>query len=45
MAPAQIFSPVEDLPRIPDDLTLTQFTLDYQHPCRPVRKTGTPLDH
>ncbi|KIJ17716.1 hypothetical protein PAXINDRAFT_111237 [Paxillus involutus ATCC 200175] len=42
MAPAQIFSPVEDLPRIPDDLTLTQFTLDYQHPCRPVRKTGTP---
>ncbi|KIJ05365.1 hypothetical protein PAXINDRAFT_21363 [Paxillus involutus ATCC 200175] len=42
MAPAQIFSPVEDLPRIPDDLTLAQFTLDYQHPCRPVRKTGTP---
>ncbi|KAF8840771.1 phenylacetyl-CoA ligase [Paxillus ammoniavirescens] len=42
MAPAQIFSPVEDLPRIPDDLTLAQFTLDYQHPCRPVQKTGTP---
>ncbi|KAF9242559.1 hypothetical protein BU15DRAFT_86758 [Melanogaster broomeanus] len=35
MAPAQIFSPVADLPHIPDDLTLAQFTLDYQHPCRP----------
>ncbi|KIJ64488.1 hypothetical protein HYDPIDRAFT_90044 [Hydnomerulius pinastri MD-312] len=42
MAPAEIFSPIEDLPHIPDDLTLAQFTLDYQHPCRPTRKNDIP---
>ncbi|KIJ64459.1 hypothetical protein HYDPIDRAFT_90496 [Hydnomerulius pinastri MD-312] len=39
---AEIFSPVQNLPRIPDDLTLTQFILDCEHPCKPVRKVGVP---
>ena len=29
-------------PPIPDDLTIPQFFLDYQHPLRPVRKDLTP---
>ncbi|KAG6331002.1 hypothetical protein ID866_8088 [Astraeus odoratus] len=39
---AEIHSSIEDLPPIPDDLTLAQFILDYHHPCRPVRKHGIP---
>ena len=32
----------DPLPPIPDDLTIPQFFLDYQHPLRPVRKDLTP---
>lgn len=39
----EIQSPVSNgLPYIPDDLTLPQFMLDYQHLARPVRKDGIP---
>ncbi|KAF7347624.1 4-coumarate--CoA ligase-like 1 [Mycena venus] len=30
------------LPHIPDDLTLPQFFLDFNHPARPVRPPGVP---
>ncbi|KAJ7170122.1 amp dependent CoA ligase [Mycena filopes] len=30
------------LPRIPDDLTLPQFVLDFAHPARPVRPHSAP---
>ncbi|KAF9016512.1 acetyl-CoA synthetase-like protein, partial [Hymenopellis radicata] len=30
------------LPEIPDDLTIPQFILDYQHPIRPQRPNGVP---
>ncbi|KAJ6503285.1 amp dependent CoA ligase [Mycena vitilis] len=30
------------VPRIPDDLTLSQFFLDYTHPSRPVRPPSVP---
>ncbi|KAH7884921.1 hypothetical protein F5I97DRAFT_1811321 [Phlebopus sp. FC_14] len=39
---AELVSPAGALPFIPDDLTLVQFTLDAQHPLRPVRKHGVP---
>ncbi|KAH7926476.1 acetyl-CoA synthetase-like protein [Leucogyrophana mollusca] len=39
---AELASPAGPLPHIPDDLTLAQFTLDAQHPARPVRKDGIP---
>ncbi|KAG6819775.1 hypothetical protein H0H93_008782 [Arthromyces matolae] len=34
---AELISRAEDLPTIPDDLSLPQFMLDYQHPLKPVR--------
>ncbi|KAI6115792.1 hypothetical protein EDD16DRAFT_1828046 [Pisolithus croceorrhizus] len=39
---AELESPSGILPPIPDDLTLVQFILDYQHRSRPVRKHGVP---
>ncbi|KAH7913982.1 hypothetical protein BJ138DRAFT_1170978 [Hygrophoropsis aurantiaca] len=39
---AELASPAGPLPHIPDDLTLAQFTLDTQHPSRPIRKEGIP---
>ncbi|KAJ7293087.1 phenylacetyl-CoA ligase [Mycena rebaudengoi] len=30
------------LPHIPDDLTLSQFFLDFNHPDRPIRPSGAP---
>ncbi|KAH7908838.1 hypothetical protein BJ138DRAFT_1136912 [Hygrophoropsis aurantiaca] len=39
---AELASPAGPLPHIPDDLTLAPFTLDTQHPSRPIRKEGIP---
>ncbi|KAI6137934.1 hypothetical protein BKA82DRAFT_4259713 [Pisolithus tinctorius] len=39
---AEIVSSAEDLPLIPDDLTVPQFILDYHHPCRPLRRHDIP---
>jgi 4-coumarate--CoA ligase len=39
---AEFVSSGGPLPHIPDNLTLTQFTLDSTHECRPVRLQGVP---
>ncbi|KAF8547466.1 acetyl-CoA synthetase-like protein [Imleria badia] len=39
---AELDSPTGQLPYIPDNVTLSQFILDSQHPSRPIRKCGIP---
>ncbi|KZT30745.1 amp dependent CoA ligase [Neolentinus lepideus HHB14362 ss-1] len=36
------YAPAGPVPHIPDDLTVVQFTLDSQHPTRPLRPDGVP---
>ncbi|KAF9496580.1 hypothetical protein BDN71DRAFT_1415424 [Pleurotus eryngii] len=40
---SEIYAPVQDFPRIPDNLTIPQFLLDVNHPTRPQPPSvGTP---
>ncbi|KAF4617186.1 hypothetical protein D9613_005623 [Agrocybe pediades] len=39
---AELHSGEDILPHIPDNLTLSQFMLDYQHEMRPARSSKTP---
>lgn len=36
---ADLYTPIDELPHIPDDLNLAQFMLDYDHDIRPANAT------